>query len=129
MKRLLFILAMTTFGGADGYTWASLVLVPICSAISWFAGRRARNNDTMQKMQDTINMLSAKNDELYKKIIAQNDQIMELNRKLGIVRDENAELKAGQAKMIKKIAVVSKENAGLKQQLNEIQKSQSESKK
>lgn len=129
MKRLLFILAMTTFGGADGYTWASLVLVPICSAISWFAGRRARNNDTMQKMQDTINMLSAKNDELYKKIIAQNDQIMELNRKLSIVSDENAELKAGQAKMIKKIAVVSKENAGLKQQLNEIQKSQSESKK
>lgn len=123
MKRLLLIL-LATIGGADTYTWVSLLLVPITGVASWFAGRRARNNDTMQKMQDTINMLAGKNEELYKKIVEQNAQIMELNNKLNTVSQENAELKDGQERMIEQLTVVQRENAGLKRQLESIKKGQ-----
>ena len=118
----LFVLAASQFGGADGYMWVSLLLVPISSIISWFVGRRQRNNDTIQKMQDTIDMLVKKNSELYAKIVEQNkmltqqnDKIIELNNQLSEVRRENAELKTGQER-------ISKENAGLKRQLDTIKK-------
>ena len=117
MKRLLFIF-LATIGGADTYTWVSLLLVPITGVVSWFAGRRARNNDTMQKMQDTINMLAGKNDELYNKIVELNEQLTE-------VRRENAELKAGQERMSGQLSAVQRENAGLKKQLESIKKGQS----
>ncbi len=111
----LFVLMAAQFGGADSYTWVSLFLVPICSAVSWFAGRRQRNNDTIQKMQATINMLAEKNNELYAKIVEQSDQIANLSKQLTEVRRENAELKAGQER-------ISNENAGLKRQLDVIKK-------
>lgn len=124
MKRLLFIF-LATIGGADTYTWVSLLLVPITGVVSWFVGRRARNNDTMQKMQETINMLAGKNDELYNKIVDQNNKIVELNEQLTEVRRENAELKAGQERMSGQLSAVQRENAGLKKQLEFIKKGQS----
>lgn len=118
----LFVLAAAQFGGADGYMWVSLLLVPISSVISWFVGRRQRNNDTIQKMQETIDMLVQKNSELYAKIVEQNkmltqqsDQIANLNKQLSEVRRENSELKTGQER-------ISEENAGLKKQLDTIKK-------
>ena len=123
MKQILFtILLASTIGGADGYMWVSLLLVPISSVISWFVGRRQRNNDTIQKMQGTIDMLVQKNSELYAKIVEQNkmltqqsDQIANLNKQLSEVRRENSELKTGQER-------ISEENAGLKKQLDTIKK-------
>ena len=58
------------------------VLTPITAVVGWFAGRRARNNDMLNRMQETIDMLVDKNSKLI-------EEITEL-------RAENAELKSGQ---------------------------------
>lgn len=135
MKLLLVlsILLATEWGGASVYMWVSLVVLPtVTGIVSWFAGRRIRNNDTIQKMQDTIDMLVKKNGELYiqaveqtQKLAQQNEQILNLSQQLAEVRRENAELKAGQVKILEKQAVLQKENAGWKRQLDSIKKDQS----
>lgn len=114
----LFILAAAQFGGADAYNWVTLLLTPVTAIIGWFAGRRMRNNDAIQKMQETINLLASKNSELYAKIEEQNkrisqqtEKIAELTQELTLVRKENAELKDGQTR-------ISKENAELKRIIN-----------
>lgn len=94
----------------DTYSWITLFLAPITGIVSWFASRHVRNNDTIRKMQETIDLLVEKNSNLYK-------QIAELNRQLTEVRKENAELIAGQTR-------ISKENAELKEQQNQILKKQ-----
>lgn len=76
--------------------WGSTI---IGSLAGWFAGRYSRKSNSLQKMQDTIDMLVEKNMELYAEVTA--------------VRRENAELKAGQER-------ISLENAELKQQLAEL---------
>ena len=61
------------------------LLTPITAVVGWFAGRRARNNDMLNKMQETIDMLVDKNSKLI-------EEITEL-------RAENADLKAGQEQL------------------------------
>lgn len=123
---LLTLLLAAEWGGASIYLWISVIVLPtISGVVSWFAGRRTRNNDTLQKLQSTVDMLVAKNGQLYEKITEQNRIISELNKKndkldsqLTEVRRENAELKAGQEKMSVQLEKVQKENSGLKKQLN-----------
>lgn len=69
------------------YKWTTYVLPIITSVVSWFLGRRARNNSTLQQMQSSIDLLVQKNAELYQKVIDQNAQLVDLRR-------ENYELKA-----------------------------------
>ncbi len=119
MRQILFtILLAATFGGADAYNWVTLLPAPVTAIIGWFTGRRMRNNDAIQKMQETINLLASKNSELYAKIEEQNkrisqqtEKIAELTQELTLVRKENAELKDGQIR-------ISKENAELKRIIN-----------
>lgn len=67
------------------------ILPYIASALTavagWFAGRRKQNNDFLKEMQESINVLTAKNTELVK-------QIVELNSEIILLRRENAELRA-----------------------------------
>lgn len=119
MRQILFtILLAATVGGADAYNWVTLFIAPVTAIIGWFTGRRMRNNDAIQKMQETINLLASKNSELYAKIEEQNkrisqqtEKIAELTQELTLVRKENAELKDGQTR-------ISKENAELKRIIN-----------
>lgn len=127
MKLLLTVLLATAWGGADAYTWISLLLVPITGVISWLAGKRQRNNSTLHQLQETIDMLVKKNSELYAKITEQNknmsklsEQNDELHKEVAEVRRENKELKDGQEKMSAQLTKVQEENAGLKRQLGSL---------
>lgn len=60
----------------------SYIVSLITGVVGWLVGKRARNNDMLNKMQETIDMLVAKNSKLI-------TEITEL-------RAENAELKSGQ---------------------------------
>lgn len=75
------------------YEWITTFLGPVCGAIGWIAGSRMRRNDTIRALQTTIDMLVAKNQELYNEIDRlrrENDDL----RDQGIKRDnEIAELK------------------------------------
>ena len=55
------------------------VLTPITAVVGWFAGRRARNNDMLNRMQETIDMLVDKNSKLIEEITK--------------LREENSQLK------------------------------------
>lgn len=126
----LTVLLAAEYGGASIYMWISLVILPTVSGIvSWVVGRRQRNNDTLNKLQTTVDMLLQKNSDLYVKITEQNRTISNLNDKndelssqLADVRRENAELKEGQEKMIAQLKALQRENAGLKKQLEQLNK-------
>lgn len=56
-------------------TILTILLTPFCSVVSWVVARRARNNDMLVKMQQTIDMLVAKNQELYIEVVALRDKL------------------------------------------------------
>ena len=70
----------------DIATIISLLIAPLTGIVSWLAARRVRNSNTLQKMQETIDLLVERNNQLYR-------QLADVNHQLVQVRRENAELK------------------------------------
>ena len=66
--------------------WGGFLLTPVCSVVAWLAGRRVRNNNTLNEMQRTIDVLVEKNQELI-------NEIIDLRQNLVKIQAENAELK------------------------------------
>ena len=66
----------------DWITIISIILVPVTGVVSWFASARMRNNDTLQKMQVTIDILLEKNAELVKEVVTLRSKIIELESKI-----------------------------------------------
>lgn len=58
-------------------TIISIALTPISSIVAWVVARRARNNDMLQKMQATIDLLVEKNRELYEEVVRLRDKLAE----------------------------------------------------
>lgn len=61
----------------DYITIISIALTPISSIVAWVVARRARNNDMLQKMQTTIDLLVEKNRELYEEVVRLRDKLAE----------------------------------------------------
>lgn len=61
----------------DYITLISLLLAPISSIVAWVVARRARNNDMLTKMQQTIDLLVQKNKELYEEVVRLRDKLAE----------------------------------------------------
>lgn len=59
----------------DYITLISLLIAPLSSVVAWIVARRARNNDMLTKMQQTIDMLVEKNRELYNEVIMLRDKL------------------------------------------------------
>lgn len=59
----------------DYITLISLLVAPLSSVVAWVVARRARNNDMLTKMQQTIDMLVEKNRELYDEVIMLRDKL------------------------------------------------------
>lgn len=59
----------------DYITLISLLIAPLSSVVAWIVARRARNNDMLTKMQQTIDMLVEKNRELYDEVIMLRDKL------------------------------------------------------
>jgi hypothetical protein len=55
----------------------SLGIAPLTSVITWIVARRARNNDMLTKMQQTIDLLVEKNKELYEEVLRLRDKLAE----------------------------------------------------
>lgn len=55
----------------------SIALTPISSIVAWVVARRARNNDMLTKMQQTIDLLVQKNKELYEEVVRLRDKLAE----------------------------------------------------
>lgn len=59
----------------DYITLISILLTPLSSVVAWVVARRARNNDMLTKMQQTIDLLVEKNRELYEEVIMLRDKL------------------------------------------------------
>lgn len=59
----------------DYITLISILLTPLSSVVAWVVARRARNNDMLTKMQQTIDLLVEKNKELYEEVIMLRDKL------------------------------------------------------
>lgn len=59
----------------DSITLISLLITPLSSVVAWVVARRARNNDMLTKMQQTIDLLVEKNKELYEEVIMLRDKL------------------------------------------------------
>jgi regulator of replication initiation timing len=63
--------------------WVSIIgyiIAPVSGVVAWFASARKRRNDAIADLQATIDMLVAKNKELYDEVV--------------LLRRENASLRA-----------------------------------
>lgn len=58
-------------------TIISLAIAPLSSIVAWIVARRARNNDMLVKMQETIDLLVEKNRELYEEVVRLRDKLAE----------------------------------------------------
>lgn len=58
-------------------TIISIALTPISSIVAWVVARRARNNDMLTKMQQTIDLLVEKNKQLYEEVVMLRDKLAE----------------------------------------------------
>lgn len=82
-------------------------LIPLITALAgWIAGSRKRNNNFLQDLQASINLLSAEN----KKLLA---DLTSVNKEIVNVRKENEELKAS-------IDRLCSENAQLKDEIRQL---------
>jgi uncharacterized coiled-coil DUF342 family protein len=63
------------------------------------AGKRARNNDILNRLQETIDMLVEKNSKLIEQMTELREENSQLKLQLIAVRNENAELKDGQEEL------------------------------
>lgn len=83
------------------------IMTPVAGAVGWVFARRKRRNDAIKYMQDTIDLLAAKNAELHSLVERMREdherELGQLSDQLRKVSDENRELKEGQERMIEKI--------------------------
>lgn len=75
------------------------LLTPITAVVGWLAGSRARNNNVLNCLQQTIDMLVDKNSKLIEQMTEMREENSQLKIQLLAVRTENAELKEGQEEL------------------------------
>lgn len=87
-------------------TIGGFLSAPITGVVSWFAAKRVRNNEVLNKLQDTIDMLVSKNSDLIKQVTELRSENSQLKTELVAVRNENAELKKGQEELMRRLSSI-----------------------
>lgn len=87
-----------------------LLIMPVVGFFSWIAGTRSRRNTAIQEMMKTINELVEQNSKL-------NGLVIDLQDKVVMLSNENAELKSNQELMIGKLDKYERENRELRELL------------
>ncbi|MDR0363666.1 MAG: hypothetical protein LBH92_01385 [Bacteroidales bacterium] len=90
----------------DWITLVSVLLAPLTAACGWFVGKRKRNNDFLQDMQNSINTLVAENSRLLDEIVT--------------VKRQNVELLIQNEVMKNKLAALEQQNEQFKQEITDL---------
>jgi hypothetical protein len=89
--------------------WIALIgilIAPLTGIVGWLAGRRKRNNDFLNTMQESINKLVTENTKLLDDVLT--------------VKKQNIELLIQNEVMGKKLAVLEEQNAQFKDEITEL---------
>lgn len=65
----------------------------ITGVVAWFASSRKRRNDAISEMQESINMLSAKNADLIEEIVKLREENTALKTEIAAMRAELENIK------------------------------------
>lgn len=87
-------------------TIGGYLLTPVTGVVSWVSAKRVRNNETLNKLQETIDMLVAKNSDLINQVTELRSENSQLKTELVAVRNENAELKKGQEELMRRLSAI-----------------------
>jgi prefoldin subunit 5 len=83
------------------------------AVVTYFVTRRSRNNDFLEKLQHSIDLLTEK----YTQVLDENTKLMEENKRLKSDKDD---LVNSQRKLTKKVEDLTKEVARLNETITEI---------
>ncbi|OJV19869.1 MAG: hypothetical protein BGO30_07270 [Bacteroidetes bacterium 41-46] len=111
---------MSTLGSIDWVNLGSIIMVPISSVISYLAGKRIRNNDFLQQLQASIDMLAKKNATLLEELVTVKEQYADVKLELKKVSKENLQLKEGMLKLTEENKSFSKQVEVLTEQLANV---------
>ena len=89
------------------YDIISVVSPLLTAAAGWWVGRRRRQNDFLCQLQSSIDLLSSKNKELMKELVATRDEVMAL-------RKSNDELLQNQEALKRNLEEFKEENRRLR---------------
>lgn len=70
----------------------SMIATPVAGVLSYFAGRKKKDNDFLQDLQGSINMLSDKNSKLIEELVTVKEQNIELKMSVRELQLENEKL-------------------------------------
>lgn len=91
-------------------TLSGYIFSAVTGVVSWLAGTRSRKNSIYKELLETIATLTEQNAELQRRVCQLQDELIG-------VRNENADLKAGQNEMTRQLNVLQQENQELKKLL------------
>lgn len=79
----------------DWFNIASLALAPITGVVTWIAASTRRRNDSITMLQQTIDNLVLKNQDLYNEIFRLRSRVNELeceNKKIKLILEQGGKL-------------------------------------
>jgi predicted RNase H-like nuclease (RuvC/YqgF family) len=90
-------------------------VVPVLSAVAgYFTGRGKRKNDFLAELQKSIDLLSAKNTDLMKRVVELNDTVVSLRRENGELKNEVAELRRENERLSDEVNKLNEQLQGVK---------------
>jgi len=92
--------------GSSMIEWLTVLLPVLSSVVTWWVMRKKRKNDFLADLQSSIDLLSDKYNSSLQDLI--------------IVKEQNAKLMIAQDQMKNQIETLSKENAALKETIDEL---------
>lgn len=111
---------MSTLATIDWIGIASVLLTPITGFFSFKAGKRTRNNDFLQQLQNSIDLLAKRNSELLQELITVKGQNADMQVAMKTLSNENKLLSEGFSRLTEENQTLSKQVEFLTEQLANV---------
>ena len=77
----------------NAFNWVELLLVPLTSFVTWLLSARSRRNTAIGELQDTINLLAQKNNDLYEEVVKLRAENVSLRASIEALNGELSQLR------------------------------------
>jgi len=111
---------MSTLATIDWIGIVTVILTPATGIISFMAGKRTRNNDFLQQLQSSIDLLATKNTSLLQELITVKGQNAEMQAAMKKLSIENKQLNEGFSRLTEENKGLSKQVEYLTEQLANV---------
>lgn len=107
----------------DEYRWLVEIAIGLStSVVGWLVGRRQRNNTFLGELQDSINVLAAKNAEQMNEILKLRREIVELRTENLTQTKELEQMRGENRKLNEQVTALCQENQELNSKITALTK-------